>query len=170
MTPEFNRSLPASLAFEDGSPVNFGLKGLQICGNSILPRLLQLGQPIVPFFPTNAEQFRQEKSYSASDVLSPASAPPLYKTIYRVLQKQPSVAHPLVSRNSDQVWMSLFEQSTMTSTVIEGVGLQFRSWTKSPTYRAIRFQSYFRTIGSEAWAMPVPASLVSLHSGFAARN
>ena len=143
VTPEFSRGLPASLAFEDGSPVKFGLKGLQICGNSILPRLLHLGQAIVPFFPTHAEQFNQninsqgfnsaflagesmdlmryhlavscvfavqaveqrsfcqQRSYLASDVLSPASAP-LYETIYRVLQKEPSTMHPLVSRNSDQ--------------------------------------------------------------------
>jgi phenylalanine ammonia-lyase len=59
VAPEFNRGLPASLAFDDGSPVKFGLKGLQICGNSILPRLLHLGQPIVTFFPTYAEQFNQ---------------------------------------------------------------------------------------------------------------
>jgi hypothetical protein len=59
VSPEFNRGLPGCLAFDDGSSVKFGLKGLQICGNSILPRLLHLGQSIVPFFPTHAEQFNQ---------------------------------------------------------------------------------------------------------------
>jgi phenylalanine ammonia-lyase len=59
VTPEFNRGLPACLAFEEGDSAELGLKGLQICGNSILPRLLHLGQPIVPFFPTHAEQFNQ---------------------------------------------------------------------------------------------------------------
>jgi phenylalanine ammonia-lyase len=59
VTPEFNRGLPACLAFEDGRSIKFGLKGLQICGNSILPRLLHLSGPIVPFFPTYAEQFNQ---------------------------------------------------------------------------------------------------------------
>jgi len=58
VTPEFNHCLPASLAFEEHG-VRFGLKGLQICANSIVPRLLHLGNPVVCFFPTHAEQFNQ---------------------------------------------------------------------------------------------------------------
>jgi phenylalanine ammonia-lyase len=56
--PEFSRGLPSSLAVDDRG-VKFGLKGLQICANSIVPRLLHLGNPIVCFFPTHAEQFNQ---------------------------------------------------------------------------------------------------------------
>ena len=56
--PEFNKGLPSSLALADGG-VKFGLKGLQICANSIVPRLLHLGNPICCFFPTHAEQFNQ---------------------------------------------------------------------------------------------------------------
>jgi phenylalanine ammonia-lyase len=59
VTPEFSAGLPGSLAGDHDSKVKFGLKGLQICGNSILPKLLHLGNPIVPFFPTHAEQFNQ---------------------------------------------------------------------------------------------------------------
>jgi phenylalanine ammonia-lyase len=58
VTPEFNRGLPACLA-ESGDDIDFGLKGLQIYLNSVLPRLLHLGNPLVPFFPTHAEQFNQ---------------------------------------------------------------------------------------------------------------
>jgi phenylalanine ammonia-lyase len=36
-----------------------GLKGLQICANSIMPLLGFLGQPLVDRFPTHAEQFNQ---------------------------------------------------------------------------------------------------------------
>jgi phenylalanine ammonia-lyase len=36
-----------------------GLKGLQICGNSIMPMLTFLGQSFVGRFPTHAEQFNQ---------------------------------------------------------------------------------------------------------------
>jgi histidine ammonia-lyase len=56
--PEFNKGLPSSLALADGG-VKFGLKGLQICANAIVPRLLHLGNPICCFFPTHAEQFNQ---------------------------------------------------------------------------------------------------------------
>lgn len=58
VTPEFNRGLPACLA-ECRNDIRFGLKGLQIYLNSVLPRLLHLGNPLVPFFPTHAEQFNQ---------------------------------------------------------------------------------------------------------------
>jgi phenylalanine ammonia-lyase len=57
-TPEFSRGLPPSLSVGNAE-ILFGLKGLQIAGNSILPRLLHLGNPIVLLFPTHAEQFNQ---------------------------------------------------------------------------------------------------------------
>jgi len=56
--PELNKGLPGSLAIDDAG-VKFGLKGLQICLNSIVPRLLHLGNPLVSFFPTHAEQLNQ---------------------------------------------------------------------------------------------------------------
>jgi phenylalanine ammonia-lyase len=58
VAPEFNRGLPGCLA-AGGNEIKFGLKGLQIYLNSILPRLLHLGNPLVAFFPTHAEQFNQ---------------------------------------------------------------------------------------------------------------
>ena len=36
-----------------------GLKGLQICGNSIMPLLCHLGNSLADRFPTHAEQFNQ---------------------------------------------------------------------------------------------------------------
>ena len=36
-----------------------GLKGLQICGNSIMPMLTWYANPLVEHFPTHAEQFNQ---------------------------------------------------------------------------------------------------------------
>jgi phenylalanine ammonia-lyase len=55
--PEFNRGLAPCLAA--GSGANFGLKGLQIYMNSVLPRLLHLANPVVTLYPTHAEQFNQ---------------------------------------------------------------------------------------------------------------
>jgi histidine ammonia-lyase len=52
--PEFNRGLAPCLAAGNGT--NFGLKGLQIYMNSILPRLLHLANPVVTLYPTHAEQ------------------------------------------------------------------------------------------------------------------
>lgn len=57
-TPEFSRGLPPSLSVGNHE-ILFGLKGLQIAGNSILPRLMQLANPIVQLYPTHAEQFNQ---------------------------------------------------------------------------------------------------------------
>lgn len=71
VTPEFSHGLPSSLAGDHASSVRFGLKGLQICANSMMPLLLQLGQPIVPFFPTHAEQFNQNinsQGFSAANL------------------------------------------------------------------------------------------------------
>lgn len=59
VAPEFNHGLSPSLRGNDKRPLNMGLKGLQICGNSIMPMLTYLGNPIVEHFPTHAEQFNQ---------------------------------------------------------------------------------------------------------------
>ena len=57
--PEFNKGLPASLVGNPQRKVNMGLKGLQLCGNSIMPMLTFLGNSLVDRFPTHAEQFNQ---------------------------------------------------------------------------------------------------------------
>lgn len=59
VAPEFNHGLPASLVGNPASPINMGLKGLQITGNSIMPMLTYLGNPHVEHFPTHAEQYNQ---------------------------------------------------------------------------------------------------------------
>ncbi len=59
VSPEFNHGLPPSLVGNEESPVNMGLKGLQITGNSIMPMLTYLGNPLVEHFPTHAEQYNQ---------------------------------------------------------------------------------------------------------------
>ena len=59
VAPEFNHGLSPSLRGNDEKTANMGLKGLQICGNSIMPMLTYLGNPIVEHFPTHAEQFNQ---------------------------------------------------------------------------------------------------------------
>ncbi|MEM6456296.1 MAG: aromatic amino acid ammonia-lyase [Acidobacteriota bacterium] len=59
VAPEFNHGLPASLRGNRASSVNMGLKGLQITGNSIMPMLTYLGNPIVQHFPTHAEHYNQ---------------------------------------------------------------------------------------------------------------
>lgn len=59
VTPEFSNGLPASLQGNADVPYNMGLKGLQITGNSIMPLLTHLGQPLVEHFPTHAEQYNQ---------------------------------------------------------------------------------------------------------------
>lgn len=59
VAPAFNNGLPASLVGNQENPVNMGLKGLQLCGNSIVPQLLHLGSPLVDRFLTHAEQFNQ---------------------------------------------------------------------------------------------------------------
>jgi phenylalanine ammonia-lyase len=58
-TPEFSNGLPPCLIGNTDRKVNMGLKGLQICGNSIMPMLTFLGQSLVDRFPTHAEQFNQ---------------------------------------------------------------------------------------------------------------
>ena len=57
--PAFNGGLPGSLVGNAADPVNMGVKGLQIGANSIMPLILHQGAPLVPHFPTHAEQFNQ---------------------------------------------------------------------------------------------------------------
>jgi phenylalanine ammonia-lyase len=79
VVPEFSKGLPASLAIETRG-VKFGLKGLQICGNSIVPRLLHLANPITSFFPTHAEEFNQNiNSQGFNAALLAAQAVTLFK-------------------------------------------------------------------------------------------
>lgn len=59
VAPTFNNGLPASLRGNEAISYNMGLKGLQITGNSIMPMLTYLGNPLVEHFPTHAEQFNQ---------------------------------------------------------------------------------------------------------------
>jgi phenylalanine ammonia-lyase len=58
-SPEFSNGLPPSLVGNQERKVNMGLKGLQICGNSIMPLLTFYGNSIADRFPTHAEQFNQ---------------------------------------------------------------------------------------------------------------
>lgn len=59
VSPSFNHGLPSSLRGNESVAFNMGLKGLQITGNSIMPMLTYLGNPLVEHFPTHAEQFNQ---------------------------------------------------------------------------------------------------------------
>jgi len=59
VAPEFSNGLPPCLIGNTDRPVNMGLKGLQITGNSIVPLLTFNGQSIADRFPTHAEQFNQ---------------------------------------------------------------------------------------------------------------
>lgn len=59
VAPEFNGGLSASLKGNEDNPLNMGLKGLQIAGNSIVPMLVHQAAPLVEHFPTHAEQFNQ---------------------------------------------------------------------------------------------------------------
>ena len=57
--PEFSNGLPPSLIGNTDRKVNMGLKGLQICGNSIMPMITFYGNSLADRFPTHAEQFNQ---------------------------------------------------------------------------------------------------------------
>lgn len=57
--PEFNGGLPGSLVGNAQRPINMGLKGLQITGNSLMPLLTFFGNSFVDRFPTHAEQYNQ---------------------------------------------------------------------------------------------------------------
>lgn len=59
VTPAFSRGLPASLVGNSTRRWNMGLKGLQICANSITPQIEFLGNSLADRFPTHAEQFNQ---------------------------------------------------------------------------------------------------------------
>ncbi|MBE9214578.1 aromatic amino acid lyase [Plectonema cf. radiosum LEGE 06105] len=59
VSPEFNNGLPPSLVGNQQRKVNMGLKGLQICGNSIMPLLTFYGNSLADRYPTHAEQFNQ---------------------------------------------------------------------------------------------------------------
>jgi phenylalanine ammonia-lyase len=59
MLPEFSNGLPPSLIGNSDRKVNMGLKGLQICGNSIMPLITFYGNSLTDRFPTHAEQFNQ---------------------------------------------------------------------------------------------------------------
>ncbi|MGE0083829.1 MAG: histidine ammonia-lyase [Desulfococcaceae bacterium] len=59
VTPEFSNGLPPSLVGNPARKVNLGLKGLQLCGNSIMPLLSFYGNSLADRFPTHAEQFNQ---------------------------------------------------------------------------------------------------------------
>lgn len=59
MEPAFSGGLPGSLVGNAADPVNMGVKGLQIGANSIMPLIIHQGAPLVPHFPTHAEQFNQ---------------------------------------------------------------------------------------------------------------
>lgn len=59
VAPEFNGGLSASLRGNASRSYNMGLKGLQICGNSIMPLLTHAANPLLDHFPTHAEQFNQ---------------------------------------------------------------------------------------------------------------
>jgi phenylalanine ammonia-lyase len=59
VAPEFNNGLSPSLTGNTENPVNMGLKGLQIVGNSIMPLLSFYGNSLADRFPTHAEQFNQ---------------------------------------------------------------------------------------------------------------
>lgn len=59
VAPEFNRGLSPSLIGNIERPINAGLKGLQICANSIMPAILFYGTPVADKYPTYAEQYNQ---------------------------------------------------------------------------------------------------------------
>ena len=59
VTPEFSNGLPASLASYHNQSIDFGLKGLQIAANALMPLILYNCQPIAHLYPTHAEQYNQ---------------------------------------------------------------------------------------------------------------
>ncbi|CAF4401150.1 unnamed protein product, partial [Didymodactylos carnosus] len=59
VTPEFSNGLPDCLIGNPQREVNMGVKGLQLCGNSIMPYLLFYGQSIADKYATHAEQYNQ---------------------------------------------------------------------------------------------------------------
>jgi phenylalanine ammonia-lyase len=59
MSEPFSGGLPESLVGNSSDPVNMGLKGLQLCSNSIMPYLMFQGQSLALLFPTHAEGYNQ---------------------------------------------------------------------------------------------------------------
>jgi len=59
VTPEFSMGLSPSLVGNTHNKVNMGLKGLQICANSITPLIQQMAGTLADKFPSYAEQFNQ---------------------------------------------------------------------------------------------------------------
>ncbi|CAF1240527.1 unnamed protein product [Didymodactylos carnosus] len=57
--PEFSNGLPGCLIGNREREANMGVKGLQLCGNSIMPYLLFLGNSIADKYATHAEQYNQ---------------------------------------------------------------------------------------------------------------
>ena len=59
MTPAFNNCLHPSLVGNIDNPINMGLKGMQLLGNSMMPLISYYSQNIGTLYPTHAEQFNQ---------------------------------------------------------------------------------------------------------------
>lgn len=93
--PEFSNGLPPSLVGNSDRPVNMGLKGLQICGNSIMPMVNFLGNSFVDRYATHAEQFNQN-----INSLGPGSAV-LARQSIDALQQYLAVALIFVVQASD---------------------------------------------------------------------
>ncbi len=80
VTPEFSNGLSPSLVGNPDEQIKFGLKGLQICANSLLPLLLHAGHPITHLFPTHAEQYNQNiNSQGTNAALLTSDAITLFK-------------------------------------------------------------------------------------------
>lgn len=58
VTPEFSNGLPACL-IDNNDGMDFGLKGLQLTANSLMPLIIYNCQPIAHLFPSHAEQYNQ---------------------------------------------------------------------------------------------------------------
>ena len=59
VTAQFSNGLPDCLIGNTAREVNMGVKGLQLCGNSIMPYLLFMGASIADKFASHAEQYNQ---------------------------------------------------------------------------------------------------------------
>ncbi|GLT19855.1 histidine ammonia-lyase [Vibrio zhanjiangensis] len=68
--PEFSNGLPKSLVGNTQKNINMGLKGLQICANSMMPRLTFLGNTYCDHYATHAEQFNQNINSFGSAMLA----------------------------------------------------------------------------------------------------
>jgi phenylalanine ammonia-lyase len=67
----FSNGLADCLIGNEDHAFNLGFKGLQLCGNSIMPLVTFLGAPLVDRFPTHAEQFNQNvnsQGYGAANL------------------------------------------------------------------------------------------------------